>query len=537
MTYRLVIVDDEEHIREGLNDLVDWQSLGFRVVAKLEDGKQVIDLLKTTEVDIILSDIKMSVVSGLELAQYVQQHHPETKIVLISGYKEFDLVKQAMNYNVVNYLLKPTKLPDIRAVFQEVKKKLDDEREAKERFLRVLEQNRELKPEIRKRLFRDLLAGGQQMDVLEVEKQLRLADVPADTRSHACALVRLSLASSGSASSDAIEPASVEAAVGMIHSESDDIMYIPVAVSSGNVYLVTIDLKRDREPSAFRTSATAYLQTVTQRIKAVLGIDATAETIRVYDHIEHLMKSGSADFAPRTNAAREPEQEPVSQAADAPYRESPQQAELRRKLFAYVQAGNFSALAEPFEQWLRLMEQDHAPLPAVKNRLVELFSALSGTGLPLEKVTNHPFNYETILRLNGYSDIRRWGSDILADLAAFAGDEHSGEPAAVRLAKEYVAQHLDKDITLEGVSAIVYLSPDYFSRVFKQHCGITFTDYVTQARIRKAMDYLRDPRFKIYEVGTAVGYRNTKYFYKQFKKQTGYTPSEYRRKSVILEPQ
>lgn len=523
MVYRLVIVDDEEHIREGLNDLVDWSSLGFQVVAKLEDGKHVIELLKETEIDIILSDIKMTLVSGLELAKYVYEHHKRTKMILISGLKEFELVKQAMSYNVVNYLLKPTKLKDIVTVFRDVKAAMDAEREEEERISKVLKENSKLKPALRKQLFYDLLAGGRWKDPAEVEEQLRLADVPADTRHNRCALVRLSFLYANSSAPETSEHFPVDSVVNMIAFENADLMFIPVSADPEKLFFFALHLNESQDVTCFRGSALAQIQNVTQRM-ALLGIDASIEIVRVYAHIQELMSEEQAAFLPAPGSPSDPE---------PAYHEYVQLGDHRKQFLQHVQAGHIERLPALFETMIGSLEEDHIPVSAVRNMLVELFSSLgvklNDMDMPIDRILNKPFYYESILLLKSYKDILQWGLGILTDVAHHVQSRAADEPPAIRMAKEYVALHLDKEISLDTISSHVYLSPDYFSRLFKQHTGVSFTDYVTETRINKAKAYLRDPQYKIYEIGENVGYRNTKYFFKQFKRQTGHTPSEYRR--------
>lgn len=121
--YDLIIIDDENIIRKGLEELIDWKSIGFRIVATFEDGKEPIEFLKNHHVDVVLTDIRMAEVSGLDVAKYVHDHKPGTKTVIISGYKEFEYAKKAIDYGVEYFLLKPTKFNEFYHTFSELKKK------------------------------------------------------------------------------------------------------------------------------------------------------------------------------------------------------------------------------------------------------------------------------------------------------------------------------------------------------------------------------------------------------------------------------
>ena len=125
--YRLVIADDEFTIRSGLFRMIDWQSMGFKLTGCFEDGKDIISYVENHEVDVIFTDVEMYTVSGLEVARWIAENHPNVIVVIISGYKEFDYVKEALTVNVFDYILKPIDPDEIVRVFSKVKDKLDKE--------------------------------------------------------------------------------------------------------------------------------------------------------------------------------------------------------------------------------------------------------------------------------------------------------------------------------------------------------------------------------------------------------------------------
>ncbi|MGG1519353.1 response regulator [Paenibacillus oryzisoli] len=531
MTYRLIIVDDEEHIREGLCDLVNWDSLGFQVIAKLEDGKQALEWLQKTDVDVILTDINMTFISGLELAKYVYEQYPATKVVLISGFKEFEFAKQAIAYNVVNYLLKPTKLSQIVSVFQELKLKLDKEKEDRERIAMVMKQNNELLPTIRKQLFHDL-STGRLIDQQEAENLLRLTGVHATTQNNRCALLRLSCLLAEAQQEDPNEHIPAEAIENLVKSEHDGVLYIPLNWSSGQLYIFALDLQADRDGGAFREAVLVHMRTAAARLASLLSVEAAGGIVRDFDHLNAMMQASQTHHPIQDNLL---EHNPT----EISIRDLPYLADLHKQFHTFVHAGNFSVLPDLYDQLLNAFIQESMPEHVAKNMLIELFSSICGKlnelGSPIGKITDKPFRYEAILRMNGYPHLLEWGCALLKEIADYMEARSSSEPSVVQKAKEYVHLQFDKDISLESAASYVYLSADYFGRIFKQHTGSSFTDYVTETRIHKAMQYLQDPQYKIYEIGDLVGYKNTKYFFKLFKKLTGYTPTEYRRKSAGTE--
>ena len=185
--YRIIIVDDEEIMRDGLINLVNWTSLGFQIVADFQDGQEVLEYLKDNEVDVILTDIKMTFVSGLDLARYVNEQKLSTKVVLISGYKDFEYARQAVNYNVVQYLLKPISLKDINRVFTEIRKEIDRERELQKRQEDHQKKFNELISFMRDQFFTDLVLGALK-NRHEMNTRLNMLDLDLDIENNPCCL-------------------------------------------------------------------------------------------------------------------------------------------------------------------------------------------------------------------------------------------------------------------------------------------------------------------------------------------------------------
>ncbi|WP_105614680.1 response regulator transcription factor [Vallitalea okinawensis] len=125
--YRLIIIDDEEEIRDGLSNYFPWDDMGYEVTAAFDNGIAAINYLNTNPVDVILSDIKMPMMDGIELASYVRDHYPSIKVIFLSGHKEFEYARQALQYGVREYIVKPTKFNELVSCFSKLKDELDQE--------------------------------------------------------------------------------------------------------------------------------------------------------------------------------------------------------------------------------------------------------------------------------------------------------------------------------------------------------------------------------------------------------------------------
>ena len=136
--YRLIIADDEKRIRMGLKNIIDWEKLGFEVTEIFSDGQEVIEYLEYVMPDVILTDIKMNYISGIEVVKYVFEHKLPCKVVLLSGYQEFELAVQAIRYGAEDYLLKPTDVEKLEETFLKLKEKLERIKKERKKQYRCL---------------------------------------------------------------------------------------------------------------------------------------------------------------------------------------------------------------------------------------------------------------------------------------------------------------------------------------------------------------------------------------------------------------
>ena len=125
--YKLLIVDDEYEIRVGLANYFPWDSVGFVVIGTCENGQQALDFLSQNIPQVILCDVEMPTMNGLELARILRQEHPEIKLVFLSAHQNFTYARKAMQYQALDYILKPTRFQEITEVFQRLREELDKE--------------------------------------------------------------------------------------------------------------------------------------------------------------------------------------------------------------------------------------------------------------------------------------------------------------------------------------------------------------------------------------------------------------------------
>lgn len=416
--YKLIIVDDEEEIRDGLSELVDWTSLGFMVAEKLQDGSHAIRYLQEHHVDAVLTDIKMTYVSGITLAQYVREHKPDTKVVILSGFQEFALAREAIRYHVSHYLLKPTDLDEVANVFRQIAAELDEAAHNRELALRQSRDINSLRPLMMEQLLFNLKAGAPWgRNIEELQGRLRQLGLPIDPLNGRVSEMKAEWSMAHQAVPKNVDRHTISVA---ITKEKEHIYYTCIHVSDNRLIIIGNALVPMSEQDLLKRTEQYFIH-VQSTFLSLLGLSIRLESLKLHEGLAALLERYHEE---RDLSPGEPE----------------------------------------------TVEEEHTEGEKDKDRII------------------------------------------------------------IREAKQYIMDHFEMDLALTDVSRHVGLNPVYFSRLFKQETGKTYSDYVIDVRMRRAMDYLQDPKYKVYEIGFLVGYRNTKYFHKLFKRQTGLTPSEYRDK-------
>jgi len=518
---RVVIVEDEELIREGLRNNIEWESLGLEVVGTADNGKEAIQLCKSVKPDILITDIKMPLVSGLELIEKVKAENEDTVFIIISGYDDFSYAQQAIKYGVKDYFLKPIELDKLTEKLDLLSRQISLVRSQKESNNQLHDFVGQIVPFLKRQLFLELLYGPYETK----EIYTRLCDLGIVKKSHyySTVIVQLQLEDKN-------------------HNANVDIeeSYCPSLINNYNngneVYLV----KKNDSLALF----------------AVIFQDSNAAAIkkRIVQYIEKIQKKDDLLYAACGTIIKNVDQLHVSF-------KNARDRLLLQQLFGYklldgmsidaktITAYNidFSVIEEAikqgdeklldeqlsFIQW-RITNNDGNERESAE-LLLNLFQELnrlsqsnglnigSFVGESKDALTydrNDP-SYETV-----FSNLKRL-AHVLLDYSTTREDKSAKN--LISKAKEYIHQHcFEWNFSMEDVADFLELNPSYFSVTFKKVEGTTYIDYVTRYRLNKAKELLKNKDAKISSIAKKVGYQNPAYFDYLFKKHFLVTPSEFR---------
>lgn len=527
MMYRILLVDDESIDLEWLKRRVSGYAETLDVAGAATSAFAALEVLQERPVDILLTDIRMPIMSGLELAARAKQLQPAIKIAFVSGHDDFDYAKQAIKVNAGAYLLKPVDDGELYDTLRELSRQLDEERQLAE----AGKQLQETLPLIERELLLGWLEGattGQAERIAQAALQL-LGSAP----SMAVALVEIDdwertwcrqpeerqheLAAGLFA---ALESACGERRIGICVRDKRHGMAIVSgcgreellafagewveAVRSRFGATVTVGVGGHvRQPDELRASYGQARQAL--KDKLFLGKN------RVIAHIADKPQAGGGEID-------------LDAASLAMFQDMREYRLLAiddglEKLFR--EAEQFGEKATIIHLVVQFISRLHMHCQQLNENLFEL--------LHWEQVQlNVMFQFETIHDMKSW--LRRQLFE-LSELLYVKSQKMSRKIIDSILA--YIDSRLEAKLTLKEVAGHFEFSPNYLGQLFKEETGEHFSDYLIRARINRSCELLLDPMLKVYEIADRMGYKNILYFNRQFKTVTGMTPGDYRKRHKV----
>lgn len=529
--YKVIIVDDEEIMRDGLTNLVDWEAMGFEVGAQFEDGREAIEYISGNTVDVVFTDIKMTFVSGLDLAAYIVDNSLPIKIILISGHKDFEFARRAVGLNVVEFLLKPISLKDIRNVFVKIKKELDEYNQQMKIEKQSQKKFSELVSYMNEQFVTDLVLGALR-NKNEICKRLKLLEIDIDIDKDKCCIIHIEVNDYNRFMKDNWcygEEALYTAVYNFFEFDDNKVSFYPIQSRQGKMEILAVR-KGKSDDHTFSKKMEEQLAKIHTNIKTIMGLTVAIKIGRIFNNIYELARNNGQRQLSLTHDKKDDEAIISSEDFD-------KIMDREKLLVTHIRDGNFEGVKSLFELFIE--ELSSMGMEFIQNFCIDMFSMV------INKLRDHNMEvYKTVKGMLAYSDIMRasdiheiyeTGLKMLYGITEYMGKQEGvSRQNVITHVKQYIQDNYNRDITLDSAADYVYLSPAYLSRFFKEQTGENFCDYVIQIRLENAVKLLNDGRYKVYEISQMVGYNSIKYFYRLFKKYYGCTPNEYRQKMQIL---
>jgi two-component system response regulator YesN len=531
--YKLLLVDDESDIRDGLREVIRFEDHGFTVVGEAANGLEALQAAQKLRPDLIITDIRMPLMDGLTLCRRVQKELPTTRFIILSGYDDFEYARQAIAINCLGYLLKPISSSEFRDMLQEAKTKLDEEFAQRRNLTRLKEHFRTSLPRLREDLLSSLLSGGLGEDEALVHAQRY--ELPLYAPQYALALIR---PQSGSESSDVIgDPELLGFAVINIAQE----ILSPHATAHVFHYhglLAALILLDAQGEDAF-SSCVGWLEEARKTIDYYLHTRVLIGVSAPMKKLDHLV-SGARQALSALDQCSIWEDQQLLCVTDL---EPGSLSELAisdlalRRLSNALKLGQMDAIEGILKSLMDACRESKPTPKMYKGYLLEIFMTLMHTARDMSLdfemgVHSAESSLEAFMRCPPPDQAY---SMLLALCGQFSASIQENRASSSRLlareAADYLEGHYaDQALTIEKLCGRLHISPSYFSVLFKKETKKTFVQYLTELRMDKAMTLLTGSEMKTIQIAEAVGIPDPSYFSYSFKKHFGISPSQARKR-------
>jgi two-component system response regulator YesN len=527
---KTMIVDDEFHIREGIKTTIPWSEIGLELAAEAESGLAAWNQYNKYLPDIVLLDINIPELNGIELAHRIRERGDLTQIIFMTGYDDFKLVKEAVVIGASDYLLKPVGYDELMNALHKAIQTIDEKRKQTTIFHTLTKKVDEYGKAAADRIFLEMLQ--QQTPLKASIEHLRTNDV--ELRENAqyviinAEVVHYDSFMSQVSSRD--RGLYIYAYRKLAQEVLSEIGNGWVLLEKPNQVLIIWEIDAEHGPGhtyyakQFQNIVLSYL-----KMRVSIGLSNIVSGLRELplayqqskDALKHVYLLGEGHIIPYNVIEPNP-----SVGNKIVGKEISLLTELRH--------GNESNVSALLEQWcseLKLLPWEEAKL-AASQVIVFVLRILSEVHIKNQEVAQlqplveleHASDLDSLLSfLNGY----------LSRVATAIG-QNKVTPSlkVIEQAKSWIRLHMEDEVSLTKLAEHIHLNANYLSQLFKQTTGETFIDFVTRERIEKAKELLQDPKMKIFEVATLVGFKDSNYFSIAFKNKLGFTPSEYRQRLI-----
>ena len=529
--HRLLIVEDEARIGELIRKLIHWDELGLECQGVALNGQIAYDTICTDKPDIVITDIRMPKISGLDLIEMSRKLFPDIRFIVLSGYKEFEYAHRALQYEVEGYLLKPINEEELNETLHKVVgtlKKGELDRLERQKMRQVADQGRKL-------IKRDFLLNIIEQEGDDPDAAIAADDAPVELTGGCFRGIDIKLdCSDPENSSRRRELAIVEKISAIVEQSLGNFAEEVLCCEKEwlNIYcLFNYEASVSREIrgciGTILSEITSYLMRY-EDYEVTIGIGGEKTefgqirfSIReAYQAAMYRIRMGTGRLIYRESLGElTPYVSPVKGAAE----------ELTGYIESYSADQMNALIGKLFDDYASLETADQGGIYEIASEIVELFFDCVGgeedeLGRHRKKVIRHCRNCNSLTRLKKYltGELRRY-----LEMSREAAESESARP--VRLAKAFVDEHYAEKIVLEDLADIVGLNAVYFSVLFKKETDMNFSQYLIWVRMEKAKELLRGTNETVAAIGEQVGYKDSRYFSQTFTKVVGIKPALYRR--------
>lgn len=505
--YKVFIVDDEDQIRQGLKNIIDWNSLGFEIAGTASNAREAIENISRTNIDLIITDINMPEISGLDMIRHLRNNNFHGYFILVTGYADFEYAMTAIQFGVKSYLLKPMDERILVGELYSIRKELDKNS--------MLEQSQTVIANLSKeKLLEQFITGlALYQDLIMVPELHQLS-----VNGSCFQIILINYMASSKDSNKLSDLNSI--IVNFVDNHSLVYLY------STNKTFTLLSIDRSK-------ANTLLLNKLQKKILSELDISvqiSIGNKVKSFENLPESFKFAEFLFSKQFILGYKG-MVSAENLSDIKKVETIDLEELKRKIILSMEYNSLTDINSNLENWMYyLIHQDVSEME-IKIKYIEFFISIvdhftnqypdvNSSVYKRQAFIEHAYLHDSILALN---------SEIKAHLSAISNELEILHPDnIVEKMIYYIDSNYSQNISLTSISNTLHYNRTYLGRKFKNHTGDFFIDYLDNVRVEKSKDLLMKG-YKVYQIAEMVGYNNVDYFNNKFKKYTNVSPSQYKK--------
>lgn len=499
--YRVLLVDDEQLITMGLQALLDWEDYGFEIVTTAESGEEALAYLKENPIDILITDILMGEMSGLDLIKEVKKVQPKVKSIVLTGYQEFSYIKQGLLLGIENYLVKPVDEEELLTTIQNIGRKL--------KVMMGSNQEQESSTLMDNTLWRFLNGEIDKNDCLE---RLSLYNIQFNQPFYNVSILNFENYHKPEISKEIRKFIEEHYSAVCLYSPNQDILIIYGSNDEKELFHFNEGLVQDLKGEL--VNAGLFYLSMGKPVKMVEEIEDSFADARDYSLLQ-LFSEPNVLISERLTIDK--------------HEELKKQQEMKENIVKMLLKADKETLqlVDSYVQELTRKSTFTSP-QAVKKYTFDLISYIHYSLKP-DDLSYYTASVEKIVYSTDINQMRAILKEYCREIIFLIHNQVNLRSPIVQNVLDYIHVHYDQGISLKTLGQQFHVNAIYLGQLFQKEIGVVFSEYLNRYRLEKAKELLKTTHFRAGEIGKKVGYSDTTYFYKQFRKTVGTTPSEWRK--------
>lgn len=529
--YTLLLVDDEEDVIQVIMHKVPWETLGFSVIGHANNGVKALEIIEECQPDVVMTDIRMPYMDGLELCSCIRQKYPATHILLFTGFDEFEYAKEAVHLEIEEYILKPSNASELETVFAGLKVKMDQEISEKKSVAVLQEYYMNSLPQVQANFYSTLIEG--RIHEEELQKYLDHYQISFKGPLFCCLVIYVSKTTIPNDMDERLLMPSVDKQA----REQLEQRWGAKSFTYLDNTVMIVQLKDENELPELTDECDRFCKYIYRIIGAVvtIGVGQSCRSIVDLPQSYHSAKEAVSYRVLYGGKRAINIREVIPQKRELSTTDS--DSELS-ELLKMISLGSEQEILQAIGAYLDKIYVQSKSLQEHQIAVMELISGLYRFAVNNDLV----FGEGASASMGEYLKLINMEKDVLQQWLrrhclwlheSIRQARDSSTQSLIRKAKEYVHSHYqDEGLSLDDICETLGISNSYFSSVFKKDTGNSFIGYLTEYRMEKAARMLVETTEKSYMIAKSVGYTDANYFSYVFKRQYGVSPSKYRSEYV-----